>query len=201
MAESEKVVGRCKFLKSWPEWDDSIHADKAQIIRQGRSITYPFDFTIKKRKKTGIFSSTSDLPFYTTTLSECSCYDFQTRKLPCKHIYRLAVELDIIEIINRKPGGYNKDQLDDIKKSATIDSDPEQIKRIEKAKDAKCAPLSIDFKNRTGVFSGSGKQPYEVTETTCTCRDYFVRRLPCKHIYRLRMELEKHDAEITVPTE
>ena len=195
MAENEKIIGRCKFLKPWPDWDESIHADEAQISRQGRAMTYPFDFKINKRKKTGTFSSTSDLPFYTTTLNECNCYDFQGRKLPCKHIYRLAVELGIIEIIKRAPGGYNKEQLDNIKNSADIDSDPEQIKRIAKAKEPKCAPQSIDYEARTGVFKGSGQKPYEVTETTCTCRDYFVRKLPCKHIYRLRMELAKADDE------
>lgn len=53
MAENEKIIGRCKFLKPWPDWDESIHADEAQISRQGRAMTYPFDFKISKRKKTG----------------------------------------------------------------------------------------------------------------------------------------------------
>lgn len=193
MTEKEKYIGRCRFLRPWPEWDEHIHADDAQISRQSRSMSYPFNFKINKSKKTGTFSSTSDLPFYTTTLSECNCYDFQNRKLPCKHIYRLAVELGIIEIIKRAPGGYNKEQLDSVKNSDNIDSDPEQIKRISKASDPKCAPQSIDYENRAGIFKGSGKKPYETTENTCTCRDYFVRRLPCKHIYRLRMELAKGD--------
>lgn len=190
MASETKIIGRCKFLKPWSDWDDSIHSDEAQISRQGRAMTYPFDFKINKKQKQGTFSSTSDLPFYTTTLTSCNCYDFQGRKLPCKHIYRLAVELGLIEIISR---GYDRARVEEIKNSDDVDSMPEQIKRIEKAKEAKCAPQSIDYENGTGVFKGSGKKPYEVTEKTCTCRDYFVRKLPCKHIYRLRMELEKAD--------
>lgn len=187
-------VGRCRFLADWPEWDVSIHADEAQISRQGKAMTYPFSFKIDPETKTARFSSTSDLPYYDTSLSHCDCHDFGNRGLPCKHIYRLAVELGLIEIFNRKSGGYTKaihqEKLAIIKASDDIDSHPDQIKRMEKAKEAKMAPLSIDRENQTALFAGSGKKPYETTLNSCTCRDYFVRRLPCKHIYRLRMELE-----------
>lgn len=175
-------------MKDWSYWDVTIHADYAQIQRQGRALTYPFSFEIDHDRETGTFSSTSDLPFYSTTLSSCDCYDFQSRKLPCKHIYRLAAELGVIEIINRPT--YDKETVQAIKESASVDDQPDQIKRIEKAKEAKCKPLSIDYEAKTAIFSGSGKKPYETTVDSCTCRDYFVRRLPCKHIYRLRMELE-----------
>lgn len=183
------IVGRCEFLSDWPEWDVNIHSDEAQIQRQGRAFTYPFDFKIESEEKRAVFSSTSDLPFYRTTLESCDCYDFQERHLPCKHMYRLAAELGIIKIIKRPT--YNKEQIQLIKDSGDIDNQPDQMKRIEKAKDKKCAPVSIDYENRSGVFAGSGKKPYETTENSCTCRDFFVRKLPCKHIYRLRMELEK----------
>lgn len=35
----------------------------------------------------------SDGSVYSTTLSGCTCVDFERRGLPCKHIYRLASEL------------------------------------------------------------------------------------------------------------
>ena len=181
--------GRCRMLHEWPEWDHSIHSDKAQIDRQGRALHYPFTFEVDPETRTARFSSTSDLPYYDTSLSHCTCHDFEQRGLPCKHIYRLAVELGIIEIIRRPSGGFNKELLASVKASSDIDGHPEQLKRIEKAKEAKCAPISIDFENQTATFSGSGKEPYQTTVDTCTCRDFFVRRLPCKHIYRLRMEL------------
>ena len=31
------------------------------------------------------------------TLDSCTCYDFQSRDLPCKHMYRLALELGCLE--------------------------------------------------------------------------------------------------------
>lgn len=191
MAKRAKLpeYGRCRMLQAWPEWDCSVHADVAQIDRQGRAMNYPFSFEIDSETKTARFSSTSDLPYYDTTLASCTCHDFEDRHLPCKHIYRLAAELGIIEIFRRKPGGQDKDLLESVKNSSNIDEHPEQLKRIEKARETKCAPLSIDFDNRMATFGGSGKVPYETTVDTCTCRDYFVRRLPCKHIYRLRIEL------------
>lgn len=186
------IYGRCRFIQNWSDWDYTIHEDPAQIDRQGWAMTYPFSFEINRDQQTAYFSSTSDLPYYDTSLHKCNCHDFQKRQLPCKHIYRLAVELGIIEIIRRSSGSHvAKNLLDEIRNSEDIDSHPEQVKRMKKAKDVKMAPISIDYVTQTAIFSGSGKKPYETTVDSCTCRDYFVRRLPCKHIYRLRMELEK----------
>ena len=191
MAETYwNLRGKCRFLKEWPDWDGAIHEDEAQVQRQGRAVTYPFSFEIDHDKETGIFSSTTDIPYYETTLSGCTCYDFQERRLPCKHMYWLAAELEVIEIVNLV--SHSKEILREIKSSSNIDAHPEQIKRIKKAKEAKCQPLTVDSVAKTAVFQGSGKKPYETNLDSCTCRDYFVRRLPCKHMYRLRMELEKN---------
>lgn len=95
----------------------------------------------------------------------------------------------MIEIIRRPT--YDKEKMREIRESNDINAHPDQVKRLEKAKGTKMAPLSIDFESQTALFAGSGKKPYETTFDSCTCRDYFVRRLPCKHIYRLRMELNK----------
>ena len=187
------IFGRCHFLQDWPDWDTSVHESDAQIDRQGRAMTYPFSFDVDKSSETARFSSSSELPYYDTSLSHCTCMDFQGRRLPCKHIYRLASELGIIEIIKRSSSSYNKNLLDDIKSSDDIHKHPDQIKRIQSAKSSKVAPLSIDRASQSGLFSGSGKNPYETTLTSCTCRDYFVRRLPCKHMYRLMMELDLLD--------
>lgn len=42
---------------------------------------------------------------YTVTLDSCPCGDFRRRKLPCKHMYRLAHELGIFSI-----DGVNSDE-------------------------------------------------------------------------------------------
>ncbi|MCL2600604.1 MAG: SWIM zinc finger family protein [Treponema sp.] len=44
----------------------------------------------------GVFAGSSKN--YSTTLGKCECVDFSKRKLPCKHMYRLAHELGIFEL-------------------------------------------------------------------------------------------------------
>lgn len=71
--------------------------------------------------------------------------------------------------------------------SGTHDS-PDQQKRIDSAKKSACTPVSLDQETCTGTFKGSSG-----THTTaldhCSCVDFNRRRLPCKHMYRLAMEL------------
>ena len=182
------VKGRVKFLDKWTDWDESLHEDEKQIERQGWAMNYPFTFEIDKENKCGKFSSTTLALYYEAHLNSCTCNDFLERQKPCKHIYRLAVELGLIEIIKRQGGGYDKKKLDEIKNSDDIDSQPDQLKRQKSA--LKCKIIEIDKENKKALFKGSGKNPYETTLDTCTCRDFVVRNLPCKHIYRLRMEFE-----------
>lgn len=69
-----------------------------------------------------------------------------------------------------------------------IHNSPDQQKRIASAKKSACTPVSLDPSACTGTFKGSSG-----THTTaldhCSCVDFNRRRLPCKHMYRLAMEL------------
>ncbi len=65
----------------------------------------------------------------------------------------------------------------------------DQQARLSSAAQAKTTPSQIDTENETATFEGSGKKPYTTTLNTCTCGDFLHRHLPCKHIYRLAMEL------------
>lgn len=58
----------------------------------------------------------------------------------------------------------------------------EQLKRQKSA--LRLNVQSIDKENNTGVIND-----YKVSLDGCSCRDYFVRRLPCKHMYRLAHEV------------
>ena len=63
---------------------------------------------------------------------------------------------------------------------------PEQQDRIIRARSATTTPDSVDKESKTAVFK-AGK--YQVTLDSCTCVDFSRTRRPCKHIYRLAMEL------------
>lgn len=64
----------------------------------------------------------------------------------------------------------------------------EQKKRRAKAATAELTPLAVDADARSGHFSGSSGE-YVTTLEECPCGDFRRRHLPCKHIYRLAMEL------------
>lgn len=63
----------------------------------------------------------------------------------------------------------------------------DQRKRLTSAKKANMTPVSVDVEGGTGVFSGSTN--YETSLSECTCIDFKKRKLPCKHMYRLAIEL------------
>ena len=75
-------------------WGELNHDDYHKLARQQRaskaSLT-PLDLDTKK----GIAHFRGSERDYKTTLSTCECMDFQRHALPCKHMYRLAYELDI----------------------------------------------------------------------------------------------------------
>lgn len=64
---------------------------------------------------------------YTVSLESCSCSDFQRRNLPCKHMYRLAIELGVIDqpVLSYKSGdGYSWKKAVEI-----IEKYPEEVQR------------------------------------------------------------------------
>ena len=69
-------------------------------------------------------------------------------------------------------------------------AEPEQLKRIKSALQLKMD--SVDFDTRTGKIKN-----YDVSLGECTCMDFMRRRKPCKHIYRLAVELGIFKPEAT----
>lgn len=69
------------------------------------------------------------------------------------------------------------------------------LKRIESAKSKKLTPVKIDTVDFFGYFQGShGK--YETFLDYCPCGDFKRGKLPCKHIYRLAIELGVLNVEV-----
>ncbi len=64
----------------------------------------------------------------------------------------------------------------------------DQQTRLASAKKSSCTPSSVDFTELSGVFKGSSGT-HSTSLQQCTCVDFKRRRLPCKHMYRLAMEL------------
>jgi len=66
----------------------------------------------------------------------------------------------------------------------------DDVKRLIAAKDIKAKYIAdLDLLAKTAVIRGSSPEPYEVSLSSCTCMDFSIHRKPCKHIFRLAMEL------------
>ena len=69
----------------------------------------------------------------------------------------------------------------------------DQIKRIQSGKKLKKKIMELDLKGGADspvvVIQGSARDPYVATLNSCTCADFSIRELPCKHIYCLADQL------------
>lgn len=80
----------------------------------------------------------------------------------------------------------NSVQLFDISSPFTV----ECVKRIEAARAIPTSKIiALDADSQVALIQGSDEVPYHVTLCGCSCVDYQRRREPCKHMYRLAMEL------------
>lgn len=71
----------------------------------------------------------------------------------------------------------------------SVHNNVDQIKRIASAKSLSASKIVLDQLNSCASIVGSSDEPYTVTLDSCNCFDFASRQLPCKHIYRLALEL------------
>jgi hypothetical protein len=87
--------------KIWHRWS-GVHKMASQMTRQKRA----YGCYVKKidaQKATAQFLG-RDADIYQTTLIDCTCRDFERQETPCKHMYRLAKELGLIQLPEFQPG-------------------------------------------------------------------------------------------------
>ncbi len=68
------------------------------------------------------------------------------------------------------------------------------LKRIKSAQSAKLTPLKFEPENSCAFFQG-GHGQYTTFLDSCTCMDFQRSKKPCKHIYRLAIELGLMDID------
>lgn len=77
-------------------WEENVHNDYEQIKRIAfMQRIKPENVTIFPEKQSAKIIGSDGI--YDVTLNSCTCYDFEARQLPCKHIYRLASELGYLD--------------------------------------------------------------------------------------------------------
>lgn len=86
-----------KRIKNWYKWDDSIHYSQKQAERLDRAANDDLKIKyINQKHGCGFVIGTTGKQ-YNVFLDHCNCPDFKRRQKPCKHMYRLALELGIID--------------------------------------------------------------------------------------------------------
>lgn len=71
-----------------------------------------------------------------------------------------------------------------------IHLEKKQISKQKKALGADLSPLEVDYTENSAVFVGTSASRYHTWLNECECESFQRDRAPCKHIYRLAMELE-----------
>lgn len=79
-------------MEGWKEWDSSIHHATGQFDRMRRTDKVHVEWYSPVHEIGKVIGSGGNA--YLTSCHRCSCPDYRARKLPCKHMYALAMELD-----------------------------------------------------------------------------------------------------------
>lgn len=79
----------------WTQWDSAVHYRPGQLDRIRRAATDKRIYITEcdQTSKSALITSANEAAYHVSG-SGCSCPDFQYRRLPCKHMYCLAMELD-----------------------------------------------------------------------------------------------------------
>lgn len=85
------------------EESTELHNTPEQLSRQDRLWELKVVELDRERDVGIVYSGAKDSGHsYETSLTGCQCVDFHRRKLPCKHIYRLATELGVYRSVSLK---------------------------------------------------------------------------------------------------
>ena len=147
---------------------------------------------------------------HASTLTQCDCNDFTRLKVPkpCVHIYRLAIELGLIEAkyLDRRARHALVPTLsrEETQRLQQLAADPNQwgcwaleIHTSGTQLNRQYRAYSIYYDEHGSVCKTADGwliHGYSVTLGDCACMDFSDRNLPCKHIYAAAL-----DSEISLP--
>lgn len=170
----------------WGGWSRDVHyLHEQRDIAEKWCEVNPDNFYTDSNSQTGTFGK------FHVSLVSCTCKQFLTRRLPCKHMYYLADDLGLSFPANdREYAHIDHEDFDDwVYQNQSFthnkyydDDDPPEYwggwsPAIHK--------LQYQQERISRMVQNS---EYETTLRYCTCMDFRKRRLPCKHMYFLASE-------------
>lgn len=191
------------MLGTWDFKDPLINSTTPQINRQ-KSARNLMIVSIDKKNATAVFWDVKKGTGNTATLATCDCKDFSfsgnvPRKTfkPCMHIYRLAMELGLLdakyEDHRAKEARFSQQKQVETERLQALNRDlglwGEWNRLVHESgiqKDRQYRAYFILNDNADEVRkvqNGWMIHEYYVTLESCECNDFISRLLPCKHIY------------------
>ncbi len=196
-------------LTNWNFRDKTINSGIQQVNRQKSALNLEV-VEIDKKSKVGVFLDKKSGEI-TAHLTECECKDFVGRmnvQYPCQHIYRLAMEMGLMEITHldyrtkiammssEEGKAYYISRLQKIGRDYTQWGgwDLKVHKSIQqKVRQYRAYNMIEEEKTTTPPQSIAN---YNTSLESCSCPDFQERKLPCKHIYRKALveNIELHES-------
>ena len=99
-----------------------------------------------------------------------------------KYLLEHPQEQNILEP-SRKPKESLYTPFEDFPKD--IHTEDEQISRMRRATDKWIYLFPSTFTGQSAKILGTSCEIYETSFSACSCMDFYKRKLPCKHMYRL----------------
>ena len=191
------------MLTNWDFSDEAANSTTQQINRQKSARNLELR-NLDSSIPSALFYDTGRREMHTATLTICDCRDFgfagsSPRKSfkPCMHIYRLAMELGLIEakyldhaaraalfgIVGRE----ETQQLQQLSRDASRWGGwPGAVHTARVQRDRQFRAYENMRNEPNAIERGQDiwrLHNYALTLSVCECMDYRDRRLPCKHIY------------------
>ncbi len=197
------------MLIDWNFQDEAANSTTPQINRQKSARNLEI-LQFDPSEPRAVFFDSKRNEKHTATLTQCDCNDFTRLKLPrpCMHIYRLAIELGVIEAkyLDRRARQALVPTLsrEETQRLQRLAADPNQwgcwapeIHASGTQLNRQYRAYSIYYDERGSVRKTTDEwliHGYSATLDYCACKDFFDRNLPCKHIYAAAL-----DSKISLP--
>lgn len=204
-------AGEADQLETWDFQDPVANGAEALVNRQKSALNL-VSLEVDEDQRTGIFFDREKKTRIKATLASCECRDFlfvgQTRRRrlqPCKHIYRLAIELGLLEpkhLDHKARQRLHQHRLDDLQmvedhRLACLGRDPGQWGQwpaaahqsgLQRNRQYRAYFIQDDEPERIHrLRAGWRIRGHVATLEECDCSDFCARRLPCKHIYTVAL--------------
>ena len=191
------------MLTNWDFRDQAANSASQQINRQKSARNLKIQ-SIESSIPRAVFYDPGRRETHIATLTECDCRDFNfagssPRKTfkPCMHIYRLAIELGLVEAIYldaRARAAWAGEMAElETTRLQRLPRDTSQWggwtvqvhdSGIQQNRQYRGYAIVREEQNAVrAAADGWAIHGYTVTLERCSCGDFLERRLPCKHIY------------------